>query len=327
MYPTMKVLQIDEPGHAVWRDVPRPDPRPGEVLLKISSVTTCPHWDLHIMSGRPMFEDRPLRYPYIPGEPGHEAVGEIIAMGSDVEGLSIGMRVVAWRDPGGRRQGLYAQCAPVDAEDVLPAPENLADEAIASLELAMCVQVSFDQLMARSGVRGKRVGISGLGSAGLIAVQMARAYGAAEIIAIDPLPERRSLGLALGADLVLPPDAAAFPAGRDGNMALDTGLDTTGSRQAIEFLIERTNETVAIFGVLREYVGFGPEHWWGGFALLGYGEHNRGAAERALALVHEGSLRLDPLVTHILPLTRYAEGVDLLRRKEAIKVLFQAWAP
>ena len=105
-------------------------------------------------------------------------------------------------------------------------------------------------------------------------------------------------------------------------MAVDTGLDTTGLKGAIEFLIARSNETVAIFGVLREHVGFGPEHWWGGFALLGYGEHNRGAAERALALVTDGSLRLAPLVTHTLPMSRYAEGVDLLRRKEAIKVLF-----
>lgn len=323
MQSTMKLLQIDEPGRAVWRDVPRPDPHPGEVLLKVSGVTTCPNWDLHVMSGRPMFEDRPLSYPYVPGEPGHEAVGEIVAAGRDVQSLPVGTRAVVWRDPGGRRQGCYAEYVPIDAESVLPVPDDLPDEALAPLELAMCVQVSFDQLIARDGVLGKRVGISGLGSAGLIAVQMARAYGAAEIIAIDPLPDRRALGLELGADRVLSPDATAFPAGREGEMALDTGLDTTGLKEAIEFLIERTNETVAIFGVLREYVGFGPNHWWGGFALLGYGAHNRGAAERALALVRNRSLQLAPLVTHTLPFTRYAEGVELLRRKEAIKVLFQ----
>lgn len=326
MSPTMKVLHIEEPGRAVWREGPRPDPQPGEVLLRVSGVTTCPHWDLHILGGEPMFADRPLEYPYVPGEPGHEVVGEVVAVGEGVEGLPVGTRVATWRDPGGRRQGCYAQYAPVEADHVLAVPTDLPDAALAPLELAMCVQVSFDQLAARDGVRGKRVGISGLGPAGLIAVQMAKAYGAREVVAIDPLEGRRDLGQALGADVTLAPDDDAFPAGRSGAAALDTGLDTTGLKRAIESLIERTNETVAIFGVLREHVGFGPEHWWGGFALLGYGAHNRGAAERALALVREGALRLAPLVTHTLPLTRYREGVDLLRSKEAMKVLFQPWA-
>lgn len=322
----MKLLQIDEPGRAVWRDAPLPEPAPGEVLLKVSGVTTCPHWDLHILGGEPMFADRPLTYPYVPGEPGHEVVGEVVAVGEGVAEPTVGTRVATWRDPGGRRQGCYAQYAPVDAEHVLPVPDDLADADLAPLELAMCVQVSFDQLIERDGIRGKRVGISGLGPAGLIAVQMAKAYGAREVVAIDPLEERRDLGHSLGAEAVLPPDATRFPAGRTGEMAVDTGLDTTGLKKAIEFLIERTNETVAIFGVLREHVGFGPEHWWGGFALLGYGEHNRAAAERALALVENGSLQLAPLVTHTLPLTRYHEGVELLRSKEAIKVLFDPWA-
>ncbi len=319
---TMKLLQIDAPGQPVWRDGPRPEPQPGEVLLKVSAVSTCPHWDLHILGGEPMFADRPLAYPYVPGEPGHEVVGEVVVLGEGIDMLAVGTRVAAWRDPGGRRQGCYAEYVAVDADHVLPVSDELSDADLAPLELAMCVQVSFDQLIARDGICGKRVGIGGLGPAGLIAVQMAKAYGAREVVAIDPLPERRALGSALGADEVLPPDASAFPASRDGAWSFDTGLDTTGLKGAIEFLVGRTNETVAIFGVLREHVGFGPEHWWGGFALLGYGEHNRGAAERALALVTAGSLRLAPLITHALPMSRYAEGVDLLRRKEAIKVLF-----
>ena len=60
--------------------------------------------------------------------------------------------------------------------------------------------------------------------------------------------------------------------------------------------------------------------------LLGYASHNRAAAQRALKLVVEGKLRLEPLITHQLPLSRYAEGVELLRNKEAIKVAFLPWA-
>ncbi|GAB5535857.1 MAG: zinc-dependent alcohol dehydrogenase family protein [Rubricoccaceae bacterium] len=318
----MNLLQITEPGRAEWREAPMPEPRAGEVLLRVSGVTTCPHWDLHILDGEPMFADRPLEYPYVPGEPGHEAVGHIEVLGEGVAGLEVGQRVAAWRDPGGRRQGCYAEYVAVEADQVLPVPDPLADADLASLELAMCVQVSFDQLLSRGPLDGKRVGITGLGPAGLIAVQMAKAYGAREVVAVETLERRRQLGASLGADIVLPPDPEEFPAGREGELACDVGLDTTGLAVAIEFLVQRTNETVAIFGVLREHVGFGPEHWWGGFALMGYGEHNRGAAERALELVTDGRLRLAPLVTHTLPFTRYAEGVELLRSKEAVKVLF-----
>lgn len=316
----MKLLQVEAPGVAEWKEVPRPEPRADEVLVRITGVTTCPHWDLHILDGVPMFEGRPLTYPYVPGEPGHEAVGEVVAVGAAVTELTVGMRVAAWRDPGGRRQGCYAQYVAVRAADVMPVPDELPDAALAPLELAMCVQVSFDQLLARGAFEGKRMGISGLGPAGLIAVQMARAYGAEEVVAFDLIPERRALALELGAGLALHPET--FQEGRNGPGALDLALDTTGLKVSIEYLMAHTRKTVAIFGVLRETIDFGPAHWWGDFALLGYGEHNRAAAERALALIQAGQLDLEPLVTRRLPLARYTEGVDLLRQKAAIKVLF-----
>ncbi|NBC18699.1 MAG: zinc-binding dehydrogenase [Bacteroidetes bacterium] len=320
----MKLLQITAPGEPTWTDAPRPTPQPGEVLVRVSGVTTCPHWDLHVLGGEPMFDDRPFSYPYTPGEPGHEAVGTVAALGEGVTGFTVGQRVAAWRDPGDRRQGCYAQYVPFQAEHLLPVPDALDDADLAPLELAMCVQVSFDQLMQREGIRGKRVGISGLGPSGLVAVQMAKAYGASEVVGFDLLEDRRARAAALGADRVMHPDA--FPADRHDPGALDAALDTTGLKVSIEMLMARTRKTVALFGVLRETVHFGPDYWWGDFALLGYGEHNRTAAERALALITDGTLRLAPLVTHRLPLTRYEDGVALLRRKAALKVLFDPWA-
>jgi threonine dehydrogenase-like Zn-dependent dehydrogenase len=90
--------------------------------------------------------------------------------------------------------------------------------------------------------------------------------------------------------------------------------------------MDRTRRCVTLFGVLREEVRFGGRHLFGpGLMLAGYGEHNRVAAETALRLITEGKLRLAPLMTHTLPFTRYAEGVELLRNKRAIKVLFDPW--
>jgi threonine dehydrogenase-like Zn-dependent dehydrogenase len=320
---SMKILQIIAPGQVEWKDVPIPDPGPGEVLVKVESVTTCPHWDLHIMSGEPMFPGATLDYPYTPGQPGHEAMGEVVALGPDVTALTVGARVAAWRDAGHQRQGCYAQYVTAVVDNLLEIPADLSAAKVTSLELAMCLQVSFDQLARLDVLPGSRFGVSGLGPAGLIAVQMARACGAREVVAFDPLPARREFAANLGADIVLPPDDS-FPPGR-GNAALDAAIDCTGLKPSIEYLMARTRRAVAIFGVLRESVEFKAENWSGGFTLMGYEPHNRSAAERALQLIADGAIDLAPLTTHTLPFTRYAEGVDLLRTKEAIKIRFLPW--
>jgi threonine dehydrogenase-like Zn-dependent dehydrogenase len=320
-----KLLQFDAPGRPVWRESALPVLEPDEVLLKVEGITTCPHWDLHMMDGTPMFPGAPLHYPLVPGQPGHEAVGEVLALGPAVEELEVGMRVVAWRDPGNRRMGCYAQYVPIRAEVLLPVSPTLSVEELASLELAMCVQGSINQLRAREGIEAKHVGVSGLGPSGLIAVQLSRAFGARTITALDPLECRRSLALELGADEVADPRSYSWPEGRFDVRAFDAALDTTGLPVAIEALMNSTRETVAIFGVLRETVRFGTEQWWGGFGLLGYATHTRQAAEEAYQCILDKTLRLAPLVSEKLPFSRYAEGVEMLRSQRALKVLFDPW--
>lgn len=321
----MKLLQIEAPGRAAWKDAPVPTPGPGEVLVRIRAVATCPHWDLHIFGGQPMFPGQSLAYPYLPGQPGHEAVGEVVALGPDVTSLRVGASVAVFRDTGRRPQGCYAQFNVSRAEDLLEVPATLSDADIASLELAMCVEVSFQQLARLGDIAGRRIGLSGLGPAGLVAVQLARAHGAAEVTCFDPVAERRALAATLGAHRALAPDAATWPASRETD-ALDDAIDLTGVPASIEFLMDRTRRCVTLFGVLREDVRFTTRHLFGpGLLLMGYGDHNRAAAETALRFIIEGKLRLAPLITHTLPFTRYAEGVELLRSKQAIKVLFDPW--
>jgi threonine dehydrogenase-like Zn-dependent dehydrogenase len=320
----MKQLQIEAPGRAVWKDVRMPEPGAGDVLVRIAGVVTCPHWDMHILGGEPMFPGGKIEYPYLPGQPGHEACGEVVALGSGVAGLQVGDHVAVWRDVGNPRPGFYAQFNTFPAGDLLKVPVRLAPVQIASLELAMCVEVSFQQLAALGNPPG-RLGLSGLGPAGLVAVQLARAHGYSEVVAFDPLPERRALAEKLGAHRALAPDVTAWPASRSDG-ALEDAIDLTGVPASIEFLMDRTRRCVTLFGVLRENVRFGPAHLFGpGLILSGYGNHNRLAAETALQFIVEGRLQLSPLITHTLPLTRYAEAVDLLRRKQAIKILFDPW--
>jgi len=271
-----------------------------------------------------MFPGMTLNYPYLPGAPGHEAMGEVVVVTPGVTKLKTGDRVVAWRDTGKPRHGFYAQFNSFHEDDLLVLPAALEPAAVASLELAMCVEVSFQQLAAFGHPLG-RIGLSGLGPAGLVAVQLARAHGATEIIAFDPVEERRQLALSLGAHRALAPDTSAWPASRQVD-ALDHAIDLTGVPAAIEFLMDRTRRCVTLFGVLRDEVRFSSQHLFGpGLVLSGYGDHNRAAAETALRFIIGGQLDLKPLITHTLPFTRYAEAVDLLRKKQAIKILFDPW--
>ena len=93
------------------------------------------------------------------------------------------------------------------------------------------------------------------------------------------------------------PENFAGPPVAPTRMHSTAALDTTGLPVSIEALMGSTRESVAIFGVLREHVRFGPEQWWGGFALLGYGTHTRAAAEEAYGLILAGKLNLAPLIS------------------------------
>lgn len=322
----MKVLQVTAPGASVILDLPTPVPGPGQVLLRVDAVTTCPQWDLHLKHNEPMFVGHAFTYPYAPGQPGHEATGEIAAIGEGVTGFSPGDRVSTWRDPGHRNSGCYAQYVLMSAEDVIKVPAHLSPLATASVELAMCVGATFLVLKHMDVIRGRRFGVTGLGPAGLIAVQMAKAEGAAEVVGFDLSPSRQKLARALGADSATDPrtvDATAFPR-RPAKPSIESAVDCVGAKVSVEFLMDHTADVVALFGVQREAYSFEPRHYRG-LRLCGYPGHSYAAAEYAVGLVARGGLQLAPLVTHELPLEHYREGIELLERQQAIKVCFRPW--
>ncbi len=319
----MKALQIVQPGQAELVEVPDPLAGPGQVVVRVLAVTTCPHWDMHIFGGHPMFPGRTLEYPYTPGQPGHEACGEVAALGPEVEGLHVGQRVAIWRDQGHHRPGCYAQYVVADAENVIPAPEHLLPESCAPLELAMCVSAHVMLAEKLEAVAGRRVGVFGLGPSGLVCVQLLRAAGAEEIIGFDPLAARRELAVAMGANRVLDPataEATGFPR-RKSPGCLHAAFDCVGNVAAVQQAMDISSHLVVLFAVQREPYTFLPAHWTG-LTLAGTQPHTRQAAEYAVARLQTGALDLRPLVTHTMSLTEYPRAVELLRKGEALKVAF-----
>lgn len=324
----MKILQVGAYPRFEILEVPTPEPDMGEVLLKVEAVTTCPQWDLHLRHNEPMFLGHQFFYPYIPGQPGHEATGTIAAVGAGVTEVSIGDRVSAWRDPPVRRNGCYAQYVVLAAENVIKVPAHLPFAATAPVELAMCMAATFLMLRRMNVLDSALVGINGLGPAGLIAAKMAMVEGADRVTGFDLSPERREFAAKHKfVDFAHDPRTLSetdFPA-RPKSPRLSVGIDCVGAKTSVEWLMDRVNDTVALFGVQRGNYEFAPRHYHPALRLCGYPGHSREAAEYAVSLIERGKLDLAPLVTHTMPLERYNDAIDLLEKQQAIKVCFTPW--
>ena len=321
----MKILQITGPGKSAILDLPIPEPQAGEVLVRVEAITTCVQWDLHCCHDEAMFIGHKFFYPYTAGRPGHECVGWIEAVGSGVTNVAVGDRVACWRDQGESIQGAYAHYYINPAPNVIRVPEGLPAQALAPIEMAMCIATVFRMLEDMDALAGRACGIVGLGPAGLISLQMARAAGAAEVFGFDPLPERRELAAQLGADACFDPTTDLgdrFPL-RPQGPRLQTTVDCVGARRTVEYAMDLTRDVVALFGVQREDYTYAPRH--GGLTLCGYKGHCYESAEYAVKLIEEGKLNLAPLTTHDLPLERYDEGIALLEARQAIKVCYWPW--
>jgi len=192
-------------------DQPRPEPRPGELLIRVEVCAVC-RTDLHVIEG----ELPPKKSPLIPG---HQAVGHVAASGMGADRLSIGSRVgVAWLhrtdgtcefcargeenlcdDPqftGYTVNGGYAEYLVAPQDFVYPLPENLPAEQAAPL---LCAGIIGYRCLRLSGVKaGARLGLYGFGAAGHVAIQVARHWGV-EVYASSRDARHQTLAQELGA--------------------------------------------------------------------------------------------------------------------------------
>jgi alcohol dehydrogenase, propanol-preferring len=173
------------------RDVPVPEPGPGEVLLELVASGVC-HTDLHAADG-----DWPIK-PTLPFTPGHEGTGVVVALGPGVTRLKEGDRVgLAWlysadgrcefclsgwetlcpeqKNSGYSVNGSFAQYALANANYLALIPRQLSFVDAAPI---LCAGVTTYKGLKETGVRaGEWVVISGAGGLGHVAIQYARAMG------------------------------------------------------------------------------------------------------------------------------------------------------
>ena len=263
----MRAAELIAPLTFRLAEMPIDDPGPGEVQVRIESVGICGS-DMHAYSEGAV-GSMPNVYPMVLG---HEPAGTIVKTGPGVPGLAAGDRgalepalycyhcefclsghhnvcanIRFLSNPG--HPGFFRERVNLPAGNFLPIPAGMScDEATLAEPLAVAMH-SLDLVSIRPG---ETVAVIGAGPIGLLTIAALRAAKAGRIWAVDPLPHRRDMARALGADAVLEPEEVVEEimsgTGQRGvDCAIDCAAGEETSSQAVH--ITRNAGRVALTGI------------------------------------------------------------------------------
>lgn len=213
MKSTMIQQELSGPRSIKFNEVPIPEVKPGQVLIKMKRVGVCGS-DIHSFHGQ---------HPYVvyPFTQGHEVSGQIVALGEGVTGLSVNQKVTiepqvfcghchpcthgkynlceSLKVMGFQTTGAASEYFVADASKVDPLPDQVSYDEGAMIEpLAVAVHAS-----KRAGdIAGKKVAVLGAGPIGILMSQTLKAFGASEVIVTDVSDYRLQLAKDCGADYV-----------------------------------------------------------------------------------------------------------------------------
>ena len=320
--PTMRALVVEDlapdfAGCAV-RDVPTPQPGPGEVLVRVRAASVN-FPDLLMTRGEYQFK------PPLPFTPGLDIAGEVAALGQGVTSFQVGDAVV-----GGARLGGFAEYAVLSAEALKPKPARLSFAEAAAYGAAYLT--AYVALVRRARVEpGEWVLVHGAaGGVGLAAVDLAKAL-CARVIAASASDDKLAAVQALYA-----PDALINVTGGfrervkeiTGGHGADVIYDPVGGD-----VFDESVRCIAFDGRLL-VIGFTSGRIPNvsvnmplikGFSVMGvrageYGrrfpEKGRENAEAIWKMANEGVIR--PHVHMALPLDRWREAFELLAGRKVV---------
>lgn len=345
---TMKAVVFKGKDRLAVEEVPRPSPRAGEAVIRITATTIC-GTDVHIVRGE---------YPVKPGLIlGHEPVGVIDELGAGLEELyTVGQRVIVGAiTPCGQcfycLNGTHSQCGggmggwrfgntingawaeyllvPDARANLAPIPTGLADE-----DVLLCPDIFSTGLSgAESGnIRvGDAVAVFAQGPIGLCATLGAKLRGASLIIGIDSNAERLEVARRFGANVTMNTSDGDPVAGikrLTGGRGVDVAIEALGRQETFENALRaiRPGGTLSSLGVYSGKLVAPYEAFYAGLGdqkivtTLCPGGKER--MRRLMAMIENRRVDLAPLVTHKFALDRIEEAFDLFshQRDRVLKV-------
>lgn len=333
----MRAIVIEQPNEVALRDVEAPSPGPGEVRVRSVCAGVC-RTDLDIVAGT--LDARWVSFPVVPG---HEWSGVIESLGAGVTGLEPGERVVCegsipclacrrcragdthlcetYDAVGFTRGGGYGEYVVVPARVVHPIPDHVSFDAAVLIEPAAVVLKALERARIQPG---ETVGVIGIGALGAIALRLARLHGPAAVVAYGVRDEELELARRLGADDVVNVGREEVGSG------LDVVVETAGAASAVELATRLAREGGRV--VLLGIAGHGHELTLPAdrlalrdLSVFGSVGYTTAAWARTVALVSEGLVDLEPIVTHRFPLEQFADAFALMddRRGVVAKIVLE----
>ncbi len=192
-----EAIQFLAPGEVKMVQVETSPPGPGEVLIRTIATALCNHSELRSFKGGSR-EAYGSRYPMLPGEPGHEAVGLVEAVGADVSEFSPGdtVALTGWGGEPAHRSMIVRDVAQIAG--IIPGDRDPAEASILEMFASAyhCVKRGWEG----GGYENARVGIIGMGAIGLCSLQCIRLWPVREIVAFDLSRQKLQVAEGLGAD-------------------------------------------------------------------------------------------------------------------------------
>lgn len=336
----MRAMVFSAPGDLKPGDWPLPEPGPGEVTVELDYCGICP-WDVRAFRGLASG----IQYPRLLG---HEAAGRVTRIGEAVRSVSVGQAVVVnfivqcGTCPACRRglmnvcqrptygRGGFAEAVTVPETNVFPFNPKTSPQAAAFTEPLSCVLRGERMLDIQPGETAL---VLGAGPIGLMHIQVARLFGA-RVLAADLRPERLEMARQMGAEVVINPAEQsvkdAVLAATDG-WGADAAAVTVGSGR----LVEETLLALARGGRMNIFAGIYPKEpvsldpnliHYRELRVLGSSDSTPADFRQALTLIDQGQVQVLPLISHLLPLERLTEGMEIVKAAQGLKVMIDLHA-
>jgi threonine 3-dehydrogenase len=341
----VKALVKARAEQGLWlQDAPRPEIGPNDVLVKVRKTAVC-GTDVHIYG----WDEWAQSTIPVPMTVGHEFVGTIEQMGSEVRGFSVGDRVSgeghincgfcrkcragqrhlcrSTQGVGVNRPGCFAEYLSIPATNAFKLPDDISDDIASMLDPlgnATHTALSFDLV-------GEDVLITGAGPIGAMAAAIARFAGARHVVVTDINDYRLKLAADLGATRTVnvARESIADTMNDLGMQeGFDVGLEMSGVGSALRSQFEH-----AVHGGKIAMLGIPPSDisvdWnqviFKGIVIKGiYGREMFETWYKMISMLQSG-LDVSGIITHRLAYTAYEQGFELMRSGESGKVILD-WA-
>lgn len=330
-------------GLVEMRNVPKPEPSLGEVLVKVKAVGVC-GTDIHV------FQDEMIYEP--PVTLGHEFTGTIAELGREVRGWKLGERVVAEphlnscgvcgycrsgiiqlcphkKGPGWMIDGAMAEYIKVPYNLLHRVPGDISDDEAA---LAEPTAIVANALLERTPVRAEElVLILGPGPIGLLASQIAKAYGARKVVLAGVSSDealRLPLARKLKIDHVVNTEEVnlreiidELSEGKGADLVVEASGAQAAVNQAIDLV--RINGRLSIIGIpVREQIAVD----WTKAVFKAVNcdfsfSSSYNSWRRVLSMVSRGLVALKPLITHRAALEEWEEVFRQIQQGKGVKAL------